>query len=84
MLLGFLPGKRAVFDQGASQKNDPAGQCSQLGPKVTGFFAVKHGHRPSQGFFAEMDTRLDWPTLTIGSPDGLGGHQTLGWVCLWR
>ena len=80
MLLRFLPGKRTVFDQGASQVNDPARQGRQFSPTISSFFGLEPGQCPSQGIFAEMDARFDGPTLTVSPPNRFGGDEALAGI----
>ena len=66
-----LPRQWAVSNDGTSQVQYPDSQCHQPAPKVTRCLMLETRHVPSKALFAETDTRLDRPAMTVCLPDDL-------------
>ena len=70
--LGLLPGKGKILNDGTRQKQEPNGQCHQPAPAVTGLFVLETWQIPPKALFAEADTGLDGPAMTVSLPDEFG------------
>lgn len=73
--LRLLPGKRAIFDQGTDQKEQPIGECHQCDPGIAGRGCLETGQVQAQGFFAEAYSWFNRPAVDIRFPDEPSGNH---------